>query len=105
MDMLFLIAILIILGCWMFRKQLGVFMRNKKQPAGELPMVQEKPLTASYRVLAYNARDYKDTKELENMMELRLEQCLSGLAKQGSQFEVEFHAQGFVMVYLVKFWY
>lgn len=65
----------------------------------------ERPYVISYKILAYNARDYKETKDLENMMELRLEQCLAGLARQNNHYEVEFHATGFVMVYLVKFWH
>lgn len=106
MDLLFLIAIVFILGCFIWRKKLGIFFHNKKQPIQELPMKQmERPEVYTYKVLAFNAKDYKDTKELENMMELRLEQCLSGLSKQGVKHEVEFHADGFVMVYLVKYWY
>lgn len=106
MDLIFLLAVLFIIGCFIWRKKLAVFFHSKKQPQPELPMKQEeRPEVVTYKVLAYNARDYKDTKELENMMELRLEQCLSGLAKQGVRYEVEFHATGFVMVQLVKFWY
>ncbi len=106
MDLLFLIALLFIIGCFIFRKKLAVYFHDKKQPKGELPMKQEeRPEVVTYKVLAYNARDFKDTQELENMMELRLEKCLSGLAKQGVRYEVEFHATGFVMVYLVRYWY
>lgn len=65
----------------------------------------KRPEILSYKVLAFNARDHHDTKELENAMELRLEKCLAGLARQGSRFEVEFHATGYVLVYLVKIWY
>lgn len=67
--------------------------------------VLERPKIVTYKVLAYNARDYGSTKELENTMELRLEQCLAGLAKQGVSHEVTFYATGYVMVYLVKYWY
>lgn len=67
--------------------------------------VLERPKIVTYKVLAYNARDYGSTKELENTMELRLEQCLAGLAKQGVSHEVNFYATGYVMVYLVKYWY
>lgn len=65
----------------------------------------ERPEVVTYKVLAFNAKDHKDTKEMENAMELRLEQCLAGLTRQGSRYEVEFHANGFVVVYLVKIWY
>lgn len=71
-------------------------------------MTQERPerqMVETYKVLAYNARDYKDTRELENAMELRLEQCLAGLARQKVHYEVDFYAAGFVLVYLVKYWY
>lgn len=106
MDLLFLLAVVFITGCFIWRKKLAVFFHDRKQPKQELPMKQEEhPEVVTYKVLAYNARDFKDTKELENMMELRLEKCLSGLARQGVRYEVEFHATGFVMVYLVKYWY
>lgn len=106
MDLLFLIAILFIVGCFIWRKKLAVFFHDKKKSQKELPIKQdERPEVFTYKVLAYNARDFKDTKELESMMELRLEKCLSGLAKQGVRYEVEFYATGFVMVYLVKYWY
>lgn len=64
----------------------------------------ERPETVTYKVLAYNVRDYKDTKDLENAMELRLEKCLMGLAKQGVRHEVALYLNGFVIVYLVKYW-
>lgn len=67
--------------------------------------VLERPQIVTYKVLAYNARDFGSTKDLENAMELRLEQCLAGLSKQGVSYEVDFHATGYVMVYLVKYWY
>ena len=106
MDLIFLLAVLFITGCFIWRKKLGIFLHSRKQTPQELPLQQkESPEVVTYKVLAYNARDYKDTKELESMMELRLEQCLSGLSKQGVRYEVEFHATGFVMVYLVKYWY
>lgn len=66
---------------------------------------EERPTIVTYKVLAYNARDYGSTKELENAMELRLEQCLAGLSKQKVTYEVAFYATGYVMVYLVKYWY
>lgn len=66
---------------------------------------EERPKIVTYKVLAYNARDFSNTKDLENAMELRLEQCLAGLAKQGVSYEVIFHATGYVMIYLVKYWY
>lgn len=105
MDLIFLLAILFIIGCFIWRKKLGIFFHSKKQMPQELPMKQdERPEVVTYKVLAYNARDYKDTKSLEDAMELRLEKCLTGLDRQGTRYEVEFHATGFIMVYLVKFW-
>lgn len=107
MDFIFILAVLFIIGCFIWRKKLFVFLHTKKSRPGELQMQEEikRPVVVTYKVLAFNARDYKDTKELESMMELRLEQCLSGLARQGVTYEVAFHATGFVMVYLVKYWY
>lgn len=107
MDILFLLACMFLTGCFIFRKKLGIFLHSRKKPQ-ELPMKQEAPDCAkivTYKVLAFNSRDHKDTKELESMMELRLEQCLAGLTRQGSHYEVEFHSTGYVMVYLVKIWY
>lgn len=106
MDLLFLLAVLFIIGCFIWRKKLGIFFHNKKERPQELPMKQEeRPQIVTYKVLAYNARDFGNTKDLENAMELRLEQCLAGLSKQGVSYEVDFHATGYVMVYLVKYWY
>lgn len=106
MDTLFLLACMFLIGCFIFRKKLGILLHSRKKPQ-ELPMQQEvleRPEIVTYKVLAFNAKDHHDTKEMENAMELRLEQCLAGLARQGSRFEVEFHANGFVVVYLVKIW-
>ena len=109
MDTLFILALVFLIGCFIFRKKLSVFMtdrRERKRNASSLPMIpaadQE---TTAYIVLAFNAKDYDSTKDLENMMELRLEKCLSGLAKQGHKSQVELHATGFVIVYLVKYTY
>lgn len=106
MDTLFLLACMFLIGCFIFRKKLGILLHSRKKPQ-ELPIKQEvleRPEIVTYKVLAFNAKDHHDTKEMENAMELRLEQCLAGLARQGSRFEVEFHANGFVVVYLVKIW-
>lgn len=106
MDLIFLIAVLFIIGCFIWRKKLAVFFHTKKQPSKELPMQpEERPVVVTYKVLAYNARDYGNTKDLEDAMELRLEQCLAGLAKQRVTYDVSFYATGYVMVYLVKYWY
>lgn len=106
MDLIFLIAVLFIIGCFIWRKKLAVFFHTKKQPSKELPMQpEERPVVVTYKVLAYNARDYGNTKDLENAMELRLEQCLAGLAKQRVTYDVSFYATGYVMVYLIKYWY
>lgn len=106
MDLVYLVAILFIIGCFIWRKKLAVFFHTKRQPVQELPMkLEERPEVVTYKVLAYNARDYSDTKSLENAMELRLEQCLAGLAKQRVTYEVRFYATGYVMVYLIKYWY
>lgn len=106
MDLIFLLAVLFIIGCFIWRKKLAVFFHTKKQPSKELPMQpEERPVVVTYKVLAYNARDYGNTKDLENAMELRLEQCLAGLAKQRVTYDVSFYATGYVMVYLIKYWY
>lgn len=104
MDLIFLLAVLFIIGCFIWRKKLGIFFHSKKQAPQELPMRIEVPEVVSYKILAYNSRDYKDTKDLENAMEVRLEKCLTGLARQGVRYDVEFYSTGFVLVYLVKFW-
>ena len=106
MDTLFMLACMFLIGCFLFRKKLGILLHSRKKPQ-ELPMKQEaleRPEVVTYKVLAFNARDHKDTKEMEDAMELRLEKCLTGLSRQGSRYEVEFHASGYVVVYLVKIW-
>lgn len=107
MDTLFLLACMFLIGCFIFRKKLGILLHSRKKPQ-ELPMKQEAlecPEVVTYKVLAFNGRDHKDTKEMENAMELRLEKCLSGLSRQGSRYEVEFHAAGYIALFLVKIWY
>lgn len=107
MDTLFVLSCMFLVGCFIFRKKLGMLLHGRKR-VQELPMGEDVPgkgKTETYKVLVFNARDYKDTKELENAMELRLEQCLAGLARQGSRYEVSFHGAGYEMVYLVKYWY
>ncbi len=103
MDYLFLLSVVFLLFCFIFRKRIAekFAVRSRKKEA-ELPEAV-KPETAVYKVLAFNAKDFGSTKELENMMELRLEQCLAGLSRQGRRAEVEFHSTGFVLVYLVKY--
>lgn len=106
MDLIFLLAVIFLIGCFIFRKKLGILFHNRKGMEKEIPMKQEEcPRVVTYKVLAYNARDYGSTKDLESAMELRLEQCLAGLARQGVRYEVAFYATGYVLVYLVKFWY
>lgn len=109
MDILFILALLFLIGCFIFRKKLSVFMtdrREKKHSTAEalrFPAADREVFV--YKILAFNAKDFSNTKDLENTMELRLEQCLAGLAKQGHKAEVEFHSTGFVLVYLVKYTY
>lgn len=107
MDTLFILGLVFLIFCFIFRKRLTVFLtdhrdRNKNAPAHALIPAQETQPWA-YSVLAYNAKDYDSTKDLENMMETRLERCLTGLLKQGYETEVELHSTGFVIVYLVKY--
>ncbi len=103
MDYIFLLSVLFFLFCFLFRKRLAeklaLHPRKKQQELPE-PLKAE---TATYKILAFNAKDFGSTKELENMMELRLEQCLAGLSKQGRRADVEFHSTGFVLVYLVRY--
>lgn len=111
MDLLFIAAVMFLLGCFIFRKKLAeMFAERKDRKNGTLkspalPAYQEKAEITDYKILAFNARDYQTTKDLENMMETRLEQCLAGLARQGHKAEVEFHSTGFVLVYLIKYSY
>lgn len=107
MDTLFILGLVFLIFCFVFRKRLAVFLtdhrdRNKNVPAHELIPAQETQPWA-YRVLAFNPKDYDSTKDLENMMETRLERFLTGLEKQGYKTEVELHATGYVIVYLVKY--
>lgn len=103
MDYIFLLSVLFFLFCFLFRKRLAeklaLHPRKKQQELPE-PLKAE---TATYKILAFNAKDFGSTKELENMMELRLEQCLAGLSRQGRRADVEFHSTGFVLVYLVRY--
>ena len=82
MDYIFLLSVLFFHFCFLFRKRLAeklaLHPRKKQQELPE-PLKAE---TATYKILAFNAKDFGSTKELENMMELRLEQCLAGLSKQ-----------------------
>lgn len=107
MDIIFLIAVIFLIICYINRKKLAVkFGRKKAEIPDDLAILPEKKQldVVEYKVLAYNAKDYVTTQDLENMMELRLEQALAGLAKQGVKYEVEFHSTGFVLVYLIKYW-
>lgn len=107
MDTLFILGLVFLIFCFVFRKKLAVFLtdhrgRNKSVP-GQALLPAEEIQNWAYCVLAYNAKDYDSTKDLENMMETRLERCLTGLVKQGYKTEVELHSTGFVIVYLVKY--
>lgn len=104
MHTLFILSLIVIIIFYFNRKKLVVlFTKNKHEAATVIEDNSYK--TASYCVLAYNAKDFESTKDLENAMEIRLERCITGLAKQGHKAEVEFHSTGFVLVYLVKYWY
>lgn len=104
MHTLFILSLIIIIIFYFNRKKIAIlFAKNKHEVADEFEENAYK--TASYCVLAYNAKDFDSTKDLENAMETRLERCITGLAKQGHKAEVEFHSTGFVLVYLVKYWY
>lgn len=105
MEALFILALLFIVICFVARRKLGIFMTDKSsrkgKNSGAMELLQKE--TAAYKILAFNAKDYDTTKDLENMMELRLEQCLAGLSRQSHDVNVELHAEGFVLVYLVKY--
>lgn len=105
MDTLFILSILFFIACFISRKKLAVLFsgHKKKELAVTPPMTGTE--TTIYKILAYNAKDYPSTKDLEDAMELRLGQCLAGLSRQGHKAEVEFHSTGFVLVYLVKYTY
>lgn len=104
MHTLFILSLIVIIVFYFNRKKLAIlFTKNKHEAAVVVEENSDK--TASYCVLAYNAKDFDSTKDLENSMETRLERCITGLAKQGYKTEVEFHSTGFVLVYLVKYWY
>lgn len=104
MKTLFILSLFVVIVCYFNRKKLAVKLSKRKNES--TPVVEDiTDKTASYCVLAYNAKDFNSTKDLENAMETRLERCITGLAKQGHKAEVEFHSTGFVLVYLVKYWY
>ncbi len=109
MDTLFILALVFLIGCFIFRKKLSVFMTTRREKKRGTPDTLQLPAAdrgiCVYKILAFNAKDYSSTEDLENMMETRLERCLAGLAKQGHRAEVEFHSTGFVLVYLVKYAY
>lgn len=107
MDYIFLLSVLFLIGCFIFRKKLWLFFQSRKKTDGQQVALErsERPTIVTHKILAFNSRDYKDTKELENVMELRLEQCLSGLTRQGSRYEVELHSTGYVIIYLIRYWY
>ncbi len=107
MDTLFLLACMFLLGCFIFRKKLVLLLHSRKKTQ-ELSMKQEvleRPKIVTYKMFAYNARDYGSTKDLEDAMELRLEKCLTGLDKQGAMHEVSFYTMGYVLVCIVKYSY
>ncbi len=105
MEALFVLALLFTGICFVFRKKLGIYMNDRKNRKEKTPGFTGMPEReiSSYKILAFNAKDYATTKDLENMMELRLEQCLAGLSRQSRNISVELHAEGFVLVYLVKY--
>lgn len=103
MDMLFILSLIFLLFCFIFRKRLAERLAVRHRKDQNVLPEHPRAETAAYKILAYNAKDFSDTKELEDMMELRLEQCLAGLSRQGHSAEVEFHSTGFVLVFLVRY--
>lgn len=106
MDALFMAALLFTGACFLFRRRLGTALHaaRKAGPKSALPLSEgrQAPEPPIYRILAFNARDYGSAKELEDAMELRLEKCLAGIARQGKGCEVEFHSTGFVLAFLIR---
>lgn len=91
--------------CFIFRKKLAVLLAGRGEGNAqrhELPAAGSAEAVVC-RVFAFNAEDYGSTGEFENHMELRLEQCLAGLARQGHKADVELHASGRAVVCLVKY--
>lgn len=103
MDLLFILSLIFLLFCFIFRKRLAEKLSLHHRKDRNILPEHQKTETPVYKILAFNAKDYSSTKELEDMMELRLEQCLAGLSRQGHSAVVEFHSTGFVLVYLVKY--
>ena len=104
MHTLFILSLIVIIIFYFNRKKLAVlFAKNRHET--ETIVEENADKTASYCILAYNAKDFASTKDLENAMVTRLERCITGLTKQGHKAEVEFHSTGFVLVYIVKYWY
>lgn len=79
--------------------------RSGKKQIEQKPDDNDSGQAVCYRIFAYNAKDYPSTKDLENAMELRLEQCVAGLAKQGHKAEVNIYSGGFVIICLVRYSY
>lgn len=109
MDIVFIIALLFLLGCIVFRKKLTELFADRKEQKkrtadnSAFTAYPEKSKITDYTILAFNARDYATTKDLEDMMETRLQRCLAGLAKEGVEADVEFYSTGFVLVYLIRY--
>ncbi|MCM1264337.1 MAG: hypothetical protein NC313_16625 [Butyrivibrio sp.] len=108
MNTLFIISLIVIFIIYLNRRKISVLMTKDRTGRSGNQTGQKEPENESckstfYKILAYNAKDFETTKDLEDAMDLRLERCISGLAKQGHHAEVEVYSGGFVIVYLVKY--
>lgn len=109
MDILFIFALLFLGGCFLFRKRLGIFLsdrRDSKRNPQELSVLPTHDSGKTvYKILAFNVNDLSGTKDLEDMVELRLERCLTGLSKQGYEAEVSLHVDGGILLFLIHYRY
>lgn len=107
MDTLFILALLFLIGCFIFRKRLAVIFTGHKDKKGKISALPEMPVkdtkNLACKILLFRAGDYDSAKDMENVMDVRLEQCLSGLARQGIMPEVQLYADGLIFIYLVRY--
>lgn len=105
MNTLFIIAMLFLISCFVFRKKLITLLH--KDPVQKTPEIESTKTGKAfcYKILAFNAKDYETTKQLEDTMELRLTKCIDGMSRRGEEPEVSFFANGFVSIFLIKYYY
>lgn len=107
MDTLFILAVVFLIGCFIFRKRLAEMLSERKEKKGNaaaLPVsLPEDKRTSDCKVMVFHAEDYENAKDMENAMESRLDTCIAGLIRRGYEPEVELHLNNWGCVYLIKY--